>query len=192
MRRQQHTQEEPRSAPRIDEERVLAGETQPGRFAVVALQDGPGIDVDAAADLARARLPPQPIGQRRQPRGHDLVVINAPGVVGDTPARRVGGDGGRQFGGVVIQPHDHHRANAGQDDVKVLPAGLAIRPGHIAHLAVLPGGYPAQVGVEAAGGGGGNDAGAVEAQYPGLVYECRGQTLRRGLHGKNDNTPTCN
>src|SRR4051812_40321005 len=72
----------------IDQHGILADEAYARLLSMAALQDRAGIDVDAVGDLLFAHVA-KPVRQRFESGGQRLVVIQAPGIGGDSATARI-------------------------------------------------------------------------------------------------------
>ena len=110
------------------------------------------------------------------------MIVQAPGVGGDAPARRVCERGLQVMRLGIVEADDQQGTHARQDFSEVAAPRLAIRPRHPVHRAVHAAADPAQVGVKRGRGLRGGDSDQIEAQFkrPFAQQRAREGHLNRG------------
>jgi len=159
----------------IQQHRVLADPAEAGHAGKLALQQGRG--VDHAAHACPGRQVEVEFGQSAEPGTDYGVVVGPPRVAGNAS---LSGRGRARRCAAVGHAQHEDALRPLEDAVRVLAGFHPIR--QVVHLARVAGCQPVQEASDAGGPRGRTRAGQVKAEPFRLLFEGRGQRLRR--HGQ--------
>ncbi|NOG50595.1 MAG: hypothetical protein HND48_15090 [Chloroflexi bacterium] len=132
----------------MDQQRVLADESETRLLSVAAFEDRTGVDVPLGRGRPAERALLQFSGELFERRAHDIVIILPPRISRDPAAQRVTKHVLRRAGRRVIQPDDDQCGRAGHDHVQITATRDTVRTRHVAHRPVHSSVDPCQIAVQ--------------------------------------------
>src|ERR1700693_36271 len=140
-----HAEEKPRAQLLIEDARVLADPSDAGILRHHALDDRAGVDVTASDEVVASTCTSQNRFDLPQTLHHRIVIVlPAPRVARDPPARLIGRLRGIRLRCVVVEGAHHNAASPGRgvSERRALQAPLLVARCHVLHLASVPLGNP--------------------------------------------------